>query len=244
MNESKLTFEKCQALWGKAKNKEAGKPIANNTRLFYDSHNDSFRIRLHKTDILIITNDNCYHYDNGEYFTMTTKDRFNTYGPISIWTEKGLWYVGESIPYFNGMIINKEGRILNSENSSKDMKEKNRKLTKMISKYIKGFVKDIEENGLEEPSLGDYWPCVISITDKIQPGKIKENECMGFDHYISHMEENYFVPSLLYKAILEKGYSNPRVIWMVISNSPKSHVPNILRWYLNRRRHYLLKYVK
>lgn len=39
---------------------------------------------------------------------------------------------------------------------------------------------------------------------------------MGVDHYFQHMEEDYFVPSLLGNAIVSKGYREPGYIYQLV----------------------------
>lgn len=100
-----MTYNKADTLFQSAKNKAKGKPIGRNTRLRQVSL-DSFGIQYHSTIILLINRDGSYEYHNGGWDTITTKQRMNEYGPLSIFSIKGEWfarYKGETIPYFNGV---------------------------------------------------------------------------------------------------------------------------------------------
>ena len=65
---------------------------------------------------------------------------------------------------------------------------------------------------------------------------------MGLDHLLSHFKEKYYVRSMLLKAIIEKGYMDPRVIWAVIArdgednNSSMYHAKNALQGYFTNRK--------
>jgi hypothetical protein len=68
---------------------------------------------------------------------------------------------------------------------------------------------------------------------------------MGFDHLLQHMEENYFVPSLLWKAIQAHGYTNPAFIWHHIDADVKQgrtdSLIRELRFYFTKLKPELLK---
>lgn len=98
-----MTYLKAQALFDTARNKTKGKPIGRNTRLIQVANN-CYGIRFHNTTIMYIFKHNEYQYHTGGYYTVTTKQRMNQYGPIIIWSVKGQWYArykDETIPYFD-----------------------------------------------------------------------------------------------------------------------------------------------
>lgn len=244
-----LSYEEAKDLFSRAKNKEKGKPIANNTYLM-KSDNDEFIIRFHETDIIKISKDNIFTLDNGGYQTLTTKERFNEFSPLRIYQHLNVWYIWngtwnpkENETFFNGIQCNGEGEILNPQKKEikEEDKQKRKKLNKLIKNYINEFIKDIEKNGLGIPEKGDCFGCsFVDASKGIQRGKIKENESMGFDHYISHFEEGYFVRSLLWKAINERGYSNPSFIWQL---GNIRIFKETLQWFFNRRKAELLKHI-
>ena len=77
-----------------ARNKQAGKPLANNTRLFKRS-DDTFAVKLHAVDVVTINADGTYTLRNGGWNTITTLDRIRTYAPVrgTLFSEQGDWYV-------------------------------------------------------------------------------------------------------------------------------------------------------
>jgi len=242
-----ITYQKCKELFETAKNKENGKPIANNTRLLKDG--DDYIIRLHRTDIVRINPDNIYTVNTGGWQTVTTKERLNRYLPIGIYQEKHIWYTGswrkewkDKRPFFEGMQCNAEGDILNPPIDEKETAAKRKKLDSMIRKYIKGYIDDIKKNGLGEPSNGDCFGCLFQNAETgTVRGGMHENECMGFDHYIEHFKENYFPRSLLLKAIVERGYNNPGFIWSM--GCIDFHFKKTLQWFFNRRKAELIKHI-
>ena len=80
--------------------------------------------------------------------------------------------------------------------------KKRQKLIKKINKYAAEFVKEFVNGNIPAPSSGDCWMCSM----------LKE---MGdTDHLISHMDESYYVPSLLLNAIDEFPISQ-MAMWVI-----------------------------
>jgi hypothetical protein len=64
---------------------------------------------------------------------------------------------------------------------------------------------------------------------------------MGLDHYLSHFEEGYYVPSLLWNAIQEAGYRDPPFIWSLIQRRHSAHIAqSALTRFFRRRKLALL----
>jgi hypothetical protein len=242
-----LTYQDCEKLYATARNKESGKPIANNTRLLKDG--TDYLIRLHQTDIVRITPLNIYTANTGGWQTVTTKERLNRYLPISIWQDKHIWYVGtyqrewkDRKLFFEGLQCDVKGKVLNPPNNEIETKAKRKKLDKMIKTYIDGFIQDIKDHGLGAPSTRDCFGCLFYNAEMgTVRGGMHENECMGFDHYIEHFKEKYYVRSLLWKAIQEKGYNNPGFIWSM--GCIDFHFKKTLQWFFNRRKAELIKLI-
>lgn len=126
--------------------------------------------------------------------------------------------------------------------NEKETEKKRKKLDSMIKKYINGFMNDIKENGIGTPSGGDCFGCMFVDAEKgIVRGGMHENETMGFDHYIEHFKEGYYVRSLLWKALHEKGYNNPAFIWQ--AGCLNHHFKRTLQWFFNRRKAELIKHI-
>lgn len=86
------TFEHYTNLWTRVRNPQAGKPLANNTRLFRRDE-DCFAIRLHDTDVVTLFADGRIVLSTGGWYTMTTKDRLSSFAPVTVTSDKGVWYV-------------------------------------------------------------------------------------------------------------------------------------------------------
>jgi hypothetical protein len=84
--------------------------IANNTTL---ETRDGGRIavRLHRTDIVVFYKNGATVLDSGGWQTVTTKERFNRYlAPgLSVYAEKGEWYVQDRRPEFLPGGVNADG---------------------------------------------------------------------------------------------------------------------------------------
>lgn len=202
-----MQYTDASALFARAKDKTVGKPIGNNTRLV--QVDSDYAIRLHNTNIVIYKPDGSIVLDSGGYRTWTTKDRINEYAhDIHVTQDMGLWYVnvrGQTILFEDHMTIPATGPI--AANDGYDMQKAKIAVDRMASKYIKGYVANMMEHGITRSTSGDCFGC--SMSDATNP---KNMEPMGYDHYLDHFEEKYYVPSIFLKAIAEKNYSNPGMV--------------------------------
>ena len=95
------------------------KKVANNTfKVTFDD--DSYVIKLHNTDILCVSK-NRIVYNNGGWFTVTTKQRLNEFGPVRISQSKNIWYFSNGSEYYNNAVFSPEGKML-SEFKTSDLK--------------------------------------------------------------------------------------------------------------------------
>jgi hypothetical protein len=84
-----------QRLMQSARNRAAGKPLANNTRMF-DHTDGSFGIVFHNTEIVTIHPNGTYTLRNGGWNSPTTIERIRSYAPVTwqrLISEKGDWFV-------------------------------------------------------------------------------------------------------------------------------------------------------
>lgn len=165
---------------------------------------DAIAIRLHDTDILTFRPDGSVICNTGGWKTHTTKDRLNEYLPVRIWQKAGRWFLGENgktVEFADGMIIHADGTIAGAKSQSSADQEK--ALQKRIKAYCEGLKKALP---LPRPGAGDCFYCAMrEVTTGNPLGECNHDT----SHLDSHMEENYFVPSLVWRA-LEKGGCNPQ----------------------------------
>lgn len=220
-------YEDCAALLNTARDITRGKPIANNTRIFprtNASGNSDMAIRLHNTDVLTFHTDGTMTLDSGGWRTVTTKERLNRYLPtgLNVWSDRGTWklYSGDypdrrvAAEFFDGMRITPEGEVLNGipqEEMDAYHAEKAR-VEREVKGYIDGFLDALRsEEGLPLPSGGDCWYCALVTEDGQAMGDIGADPT----HLWDHIRESYYVPSLLYNAIVEERYGNPKVVFTI-----------------------------
>ena len=227
-----MNYKQAKTKLATPRNKQS-KKLANNTYL--ERRGENIAIRLHQTDIIIITPKNHYILNNGDWFTPTTKSRLNDYLPCYITQSKGIWYLGNGSLYYNGMELNSKGNPVKPKNPKKTEGKKS-KLDKMVSKYIKGFVQDVNENGLNDPNGGDCWHCCLKGSDGQNLGQLSSN----YDHIINHIEESYFVPSLLWDAV--QRYNQPQYIWSMMKTN-SDIVGRELRSYFMKLKPQLIKHI-
>ena len=150
-------------------------------------------IRLGDTYILLYKADGeTVELDTEGWYTPTTKSRMNDYLPHgwSIYQEAGQWYLsnrdGREWAFADKMTINyRTGEVFGA--ATKDDLKKKADRKKAIKKYADAFIKALRNGEVGRPSVGDCMSCV--------------NEgAFGDDHIQLHIEEGYYVPSLLMNA--------------------------------------------
>jgi hypothetical protein len=159
------------------------KVIGNNT-IEYHKEDGTRVIRLHLTDIITFNTDNTIVLNSGGYKTATTKERMNRFIPASIVQANSIWYV----KYYSKTYIFKDGITLYPDGTVTGYgAEENNK--KEINKFIDGYMDKLINRELEKPGSGDCFYCQANFNHS--------------DHIKSHIEESYYVPSIMFNAIKE-----------------------------------------
>jgi len=165
---------------------------------YLERRGENIAVKQHATDVLTyLPNGDC-RIDVGQWQTVTTKLRLNNFGPnIRVCANRGIWYVyvdGTEYPFANGMVIHADRTV---SGAGEDPKAK-LKLKRQVAKYCEKYMKALAEGNVSAPGLGDCFYC--------QMREVKTNQTWGEisfqdDHMMMHMEESYFVPSILARAI-------------------------------------------
>lgn len=182
-----------------------GVKLANNTYLTYPEPAvggpDWFGVKLHATEVVKFYRNGDIVLDSGGWLTFTTKERMNRavssyYNDASwrVWSDRGVWYVGtgnysagthKHFAYADGMTLHPDGTVTGEGEDP----NKQRKLRKRVKEYAKAYTEALYAGEIESPGLGDCVMCLLVKDGKPAMG--------GPDHILSHIEESYFVPSLL-----------------------------------------------
>lgn len=198
--------------------------------------NGDIAIKLYATDVLVFHTNGAVTVNSGGYRTGTTKDRINSFLPAGLprlYQAKGVWNWGSGVPFSEGDKIGPRGTLkVNSASLKKKKAEESEaaKLTKRINKFAKLCADSLP---LPEPSGGDCWYCVMRTTEGIPLGE----KAKDTGHLISHMEEGYVVPSLVYRA-LEKSGAGPLIVSAAFGKVP-SFVDTARGYVLRSVRRYL-----
>jgi hypothetical protein len=239
-----LTYEEASRLFDTARSPEKGKPIANNTRLY--KRGDEFEIVLHQTAVVSILPEGKYIIRTGGWNTLTTRDRLNRYAPGRFFTEQGILYwvpgwaagiPGEKIVVEEGMIIGEEGQVYEHDAARAEAYVREvRQTKKLINNYIDGYIRALEK-GMPVPSGGDCWYCCM----RTEEGRTLGDQTGDHLHLREHLEERYFVPTLMFLALEEAGYPHPGVFvehdgeTMTVRKHDRAPIRRSLRAYLQRR---------
>jgi hypothetical protein len=187
------------------------RPFANNTRIEIDSldlGHDVITVKYHGNPVVNMFPDGTNTYSSCGWKTITTKERINWFLPdgFQLWQEKSVWYIsnrqeGKRWLFADGIAV-KDGEVYNAASESEQ--DSIKKQIKAIKKYVDGYVKALLNNEIESPSGGDCWYCCMRDTESNKPlGELTNSE-----HIQSHLEESYYVPSLLVNAFRFTGRSS------------------------------------
>jgi hypothetical protein len=116
-----------------------------------------------------------------------------------------------------------------------------RKLSDMINHYVDGYCQHLVKwmkthEEMKQPGGGDCWACAFCDPEAAKNHRFTDP--MGYDHYFSHFSRRYFVPSLLWNALVE-NCRQPEYLWRGIETDLKKgdvyHVRKSLRRFLRKR---------
>jgi hypothetical protein len=202
MSDLPTSYEECWEIWFESRRRK----LANNTYLTMcengpqgiDGAPFSFGIKLHQTEVVTFNRSGLIELDSGGWRTVTTKDRMNRaldpgWGKYrwKVWNSSGIWYVGQNnaydtpYAYADGITLYPDGSVT-GEGTTPSVQLK---LRKDVRNYCKRYMRAFWKEQVPTPSGADCWFCL-----GVAPSK-------SSDHILSHIEESYFVPSLLALAI-------------------------------------------
>jgi len=159
--------------------------------------NDDIAVKYHDTNVVTYHPDGSATLRSGGWMTKTTKQRMNDYTHYRIDADKGVWYADGDV-YQDGMTL-LDG-VVDYHGDAPSEKEI-LGLRKSVAEYAKKFAENLPGLGL--PSSGDCWFCSGTFTN--EDGEVVEPRPY---HLISHIEDDYFVPSLVFNAIKESGWGD------------------------------------
>jgi len=191
------TFKEAETKLGN----RVSRKLENNTYL--QRREKGIAVLLHETDVVTYLPDGSCVLNSGGWKTVTTKDRMNSYAPCRIYSDKGVWYVSDGRwdsekrqPYGDGFRIGPRGGFHVPVGFSV---LKTQALRKRIRDFAKAFETAFKAGEVPLPSGGDCWFCALGSEDGKPMGDRQA------DHYLSHMDDNYYVPALLFNAMKSRG---------------------------------------
>jgi hypothetical protein len=197
-NDAIRSYEQAKTFWDTRRKRKLG----NNTYLVETG--EGIGVRLHTTVVVEFTPDRAI-LNSGGWKTSTTKDRIDAYMPIGhlLWQDGGVWFVGkgyedpEPVVFADGMYLQTQASVwCNTGGPAKA----HRLFRKSVRTYAKRFVVALARGQVPKPSSAD---CLVCRSGQKQS-----------DHIRSHLEENYFVPSLCQNACNEFGVSQAARTWL------------------------------
>ncbi len=200
---------------------KTSRAVENNTRI--EKRGDDYAVVLHGTDVVTYHKDGSATLNSGGWLTVTTKDRMNGYlgNRARVYSKRGVWFVftrdggtfdwDGGVRYFDGIRIASDGTILNPPDPklAERKREAEIKMRKRVDRFVDGYMKALTE-GMPVPSGGDCWGC--SMFERA--GSHDNN------HLLSHLTDRYYVPTLLWNAMGDRGYRNlPLTMGLFLDNT-------------------------
>jgi len=217
------TFETAAEYLGK----KDSRPIGHNTRVVKENDISitTISIKYHDTRVVVFDEFGRTVLNSGGWKTPTTKDRINAFCPAgySVSQSNNIWTLNDRIRardylFKDGLVIN--GGIVMGAGSESDIKEILR-LKKRIRKYAAGIAAAWAGGKIKGPDAGDCFYCYMrEVNSGIPLGEHNHD----ISHLESHMEESYYVPSLLLRAV--EKYDSPFVTGMIYSHMVNGDIGN------------------
>lgn len=147
------------------------------------------------------------------------------------------WDERNRVPFHDGLIVNSDGYAYRPdpkhERKLARYRKKVEKIEKQINEFVNKAVTALAAGEIAMPGGGDCWFC--SMFDAVpsresdewaERGKSleplnTEARAHNNEHLWSHMEEDYFVPSLFVNALRERGYKDAG-IYMILGMNPEA----------------------
>lgn len=235
------------------------------TRLVRNTYDNSIAVRYHFTNIVTFCADHqSIILNTNGWNTLTTRRKMNQHlpGEVRVWSDKGVMKVGvkgETYIYNGPLTLTAlaDGSWEVKGAADEAFVKEQAKLSKAIIKYADGYTKALLAGKVEAPGAGDCWLCSRPSSVKFSHATIVDNQMVvedgpasTTDHLLSHLEEKYYVPTLLWNAMDGVGASQyVRYMVAVLMHMPGSEgrelhtselgyvqrdIPGIIRRYLRR----------
>lgn len=182
-----------------ARSRSGTRVLHRNLRTTLREENGAIIMRLVDTDIITWHPDGRIVLNTGGWHTVTTKRRMNYYiDDAVIYQEKNVWYLAprtapgkaynwdHPIFFAEGITLHADGTITGAANQEEA--DAIKRLAKQINKYSAEYASAMLNCKIPVPSTADCMDCSYDWMS-------------SNDHLISHLDESYYVPSLLVNAI-------------------------------------------
>lgn len=206
--------------------------LANNT--YAIRRGDDIAVRLHETDVLTFHADRPkVTYQTGGWWTVTTKDRINRFGPHlwQVWSNRGTWFlhgpdISDPFRFWDGLTLDPATGTIVNESDGPDFEgidRTNKRTRDLITGYIRGMTDSVITECLSADGVGDCLYCQLS-------DPFGDN-----DHLESHLREKYYMPNLMLNAYKARGFVDPVFVFIMNGRNNPKRVRETVGKYLRSR---------
>jgi hypothetical protein len=165
-------------------------------------------IRFHATDILTFHDDGRVVFDCQGWRSVTTKARLNDYGPLRVWSDRGVWYAGGPAHTGDGPVIYADGMTFHTTTGAitgdapRSALDDARAMARRIRVYVRAMPTGDALAEILANTGGDCWYCLMETAE----GQSLGDATGDASHLTEHMREGYYVGTMIIRAVREAGY--------------------------------------
>lgn len=184
-------------------------------------------VRYHETPVVTWCPNGDVVLDSGGWRTVTTRARIDAYLPAGwgLYADRGVWWLCEGVywsdpaqkhAFADGITIRGEGGTVVGAAPAVDLKARAAE-RKAIAAYVTNYMAALTAGDVPPPGPGDCWFCLLALkpegaTRSDLPrggaprwGELRHRADDPGHHLRAHLDEDYYVPSLLLRALEVMG---------------------------------------
>lgn len=179
---------------------------------------ESIKIVLFETPIATFRKRGGVVLNSGGWRTRFTREKINQLLPkgTGLYSDGGLWVVhgfdgDQNVGFLDGMVISEQG-IIEGGMAPAELSDR-KALLKKSSRFCRRFIDRLLTGKVGRPGPGDCLYCQVEAgSQQTKMGVLERDGTVrphtfdeASDHIVHHIDEGYFVPSLLHNAIMDMG---------------------------------------
>lgn len=242
-----MTHTEASAKFKKCRNKDVGYRLASHTRL--QKRGNSFAVKFHDTDIVIIREDGTYRINSGGWKTVTTKARISSIIPRRVSQSMGIWYI-DKIPFYDGMLVGNDGCPV-GPHKLKDIEKIKQKVDRTFTKFLNilfdtlayshlsGWRQNVHAPNVNSKTYAKkLWHMASTIVENNKAHR--KSKCVPHSD-IWHGIEPAERDKIILLSVARSSTNHPQVLWEyiavdILNNRHTKRRRDIIRFFFSKRK--------